>query len=127
MAAGVVALIFSFLDFYTADIGGASSSAWGTGLFPVATLMVIFVLIMAIQIALTRFANVQMPDRVGSFTWDQIHLVLGSVAALLAISWLIRDKGPVVSFGVGFWFVLLACLAALVGAVLLVRERAATP
>ena len=49
MAAGAVALVFSFLKFYKAPVGPGHVSAWGSGLFPVATLMVIFVVIMAVS------------------------------------------------------------------------------
>jgi len=128
MAAGVVALIFSFFDFYSVDVGNFSSSAnvWSSGLFPVATLMVVFVVVMALQIGLTKFANLAFPDRPLGFTWEQIHLVLGFVAALYAVAYLLLNKGGA-SFGIGFWFILVACIAALVGAVLLMRERAAAP
>ena len=128
MAAAVVAVIFSFFDFYTFDVGTFSSSAnvWSSGLFPVATLMVIFVFIMGLQIALTKFANLALPDRPFGFTWEQIHLVLGFFAALYAVAYLLLSKGAA-SFGIGFWFILIACVAALVGAVLLMRERATAP
>jgi hypothetical protein len=124
MVAGIVALIASFLAFVKSPFeGGDSVNAWGKGLFPVATLMVIFVVVMAVQIALTKFANVNLPDRVAGFTWIQIHLVLGFFAALYAVAFLIRsDQGA--DKGIGFWFILAACIAALVGAILLSKERA---
>jgi hypothetical protein len=122
MAAGAVALVFSFFHFYTYPVGGGGASVWGKGLFPAATLMVLFVVLMAVQVALTRFAHVELPPRLLSFTWEQIYLVLGFFAALYAVAWLILDKSPL-GFGVGFWFILLACLAALVGAILVWRER----
>jgi hypothetical protein len=130
MAAGAVALIASFLDFYkvpSAYSGAASSqSMWSKYLFPVATLMAIFVFVMGLQIALTKFANVSLPARVAGFTWVQIHLVLGFYATVYAIAYLIVDKGGY-DFGIGYYLMLLAAIAALVGAVLLQRERAAAP
>ena len=62
MAGGAVALIFSFFDFYSYRQlrGSGGTSVWGSGLFPVATLMVIFVVIMALQVALTKFAHVNL-------------------------------------------------------------------
>jgi hypothetical protein len=131
MAAGGVALIFSFLDFYSAPSGPlfaslSGISAWGKGLFPVATLMVLFVVVMAAHIALTKFAHIALPPRLLSFTWEQIHVALGFFAALSAVAWLVRSKYPY-SFGIGFWFILAACIAALVGAVMLQRERATSP
>jgi hypothetical protein len=121
MAAGVVALLFSFLTFYENPFTDEGFSAWDSGLFPTATLMVIFVVIMAVVVALTKFTAVALPDLPFGFTWPQVHLVLGFFAALYALAWLVVDKG-VADVGIGFWFVLLACLAAFVGAVLLQRE-----
>ncbi|HEX9504378.1 MAG TPA: hypothetical protein VGA62_00065 [Acidimicrobiia bacterium] len=134
LAAGAVALIFSFFDFYksasisvgNATYGGGGISVWSSGLFPVATLMVIFVVIMAVVVALTRFGNVALPDPPFALSWNQIHLMLGFFAALYALTWLIKSKGGV-DFGIGFWFILIACIAALVGAVLLQREVASAP
>lgn len=128
MAAAVVALIFSFFDFYSFDVGTFSSSAsvWSTGLFPVATLMVIFVIIMGLQVGLTKFARANFADRVLGFSWVQIHLVLGFFATLYAVAYLLLNKGGA-DFGIGFWFILISCIAALVGAVLLQRERAGSP
>ena len=124
MAGGAVALIFSFFDFYSYDTfaGSGSTSVWGTGLFPVATLMVFFVVIMALQVALTTFAHVSLPPRPLGFTWEQVHLILGFFAIVNAVAWLLVSKGGA-SFGIGFWGVLIGCGAAFVGAVLLQKER----
>jgi hypothetical protein len=122
MTAGVVTVIGAFLPFWELPLVG-STNAWGRLLFPVATLMPVFGLVMATQVAAARFANVRFPDRVMGFTWPQVHLVLGSFAALLALCYLVVDKG-VMSFGVGYWIVLLGCLGLVTGAVLLERERA---
>ena len=73
--------------------------------FPVAALMVIFVLVMAVQVALATFASVNVPERPLGFTWEQIHLVLGFFATLYAVAYLLLDKG-VLDFGIGFWFIL---------------------
>jgi hypothetical protein len=114
MAAGVAMLVFSFLDF-AGDI-----SSWGSGLFPVATLLPLYGVIMALQIVLMRFANVKLPDRVATFTWEQVHLVLGALAALMAIAWLITDTGDK---KIGLYFEVLGGIALLVGALMLQRER----
>ena len=114
MAAGAAMLVFSFLDF------APKTSAWGTGLFPIATLLPLYGLVMGLQIALTKFASVKLPESVLGFSWEQIHLALGAMAALMAISWLITDTG---SKQVGQWFEILGGIALVVGAVLLQRER----
>jgi hypothetical protein len=114
MVAGAVMLIASFLDF------AGDTSAWGEGAFPIVTLIVIYGVLMALQIALTKYANVSLPDRVGTFTWEQVHLLLAVFALLMSLGWLIsgiRDKGA------GLWLLLLASIALVVGAVMLQRER----
>jgi hypothetical protein len=115
MAAGAVMLIFSFLDFAT------KTSAWGSHLFPIATLLPLYGLVMAIHIALTKFASVKLPDSVLGFTWEQVHLALGSMAALMAIGWLLTDIPG--GKKIGAWFEILGGIALVVGALLLQRER----
>ena len=114
MAAGAVMLVFSFLHF-ARDI-----SAWGSREFPIATLMPIYGLVMALQIALTKFAGVQLPDSVAGFTWEQLHLAVGAMAGLMAIGWLLTDTGDK---QIGQWFEILGGMALVVGAVMLQRER----
>jgi hypothetical protein len=134
MAGGAVALIFSFFDFYKSDsltvgnttFGGHSLNVYSSGLFPVATLMVVFAVVAGVLVALTRFANVKLPASPMGFTWDQVYLILGAVATLYALAYLLVDKGGL-SFGIGFWLVLIGCVATLVGAVLLQREGSARP
>jgi hypothetical protein len=135
MAAGFVVLVGSFLAFYSYDapsvhiggqtIGGGSHSvsAWGSGLFPVATLIVIFGVLMAAIVAVTAFAKVDLPEHVAGFTMDQILLVLGAFSALLALAYLLVDKGGA-SYGIGYWLTLLGSLGLLAGAVLTEREHA---
>jgi hypothetical protein len=114
MAAGAVMLIASFLDF------AGKTSAWGSGLFPVATLIALYGVLMAAQIALTKFANVNLPDRVAGFTWEQVHLVLAAFALLMSIGWIISGIN---SKGIGLWLLFLASIALVAGAVMLQRER----
>ena len=118
MAAGAVMLVFSFLHF--AGRGSFGVSAWGTGLFPIATLLPLYGLVMGLQIALTKFAGVKLPDSVLGFTWEQIHLALGLMAGVMALGWLLTDYGDK---QVGEWFEILGAIALVVGALLLQRER----
>jgi hypothetical protein len=114
MIAGAVMLVASFLDF------AGKTSAWGEFLFPLATLLPLYGVIMALQIALTKFANVNLPDTLAGFTWEQVHLVLGLFAGLMAIGWLVTD---ISSKGIGFWLEVLGGIALAVGAVMMQRER----
>src|SRR5258708_3733714 len=108
MAAGAVMLLFSFLHF------ALNTSAWGSRLFPIATLLPIYGLVMGLQIALTKFTAVTLPESVLGFTWEQVHLVLGLMAGLMALGWLLTDYG---NKQIGMWFEILGATALVVGAV----------
>jgi len=112
--AGGVMFVASFLSFY----GGRS--AWDPYLFPLATLLPIYGLVMAAHIALTRIAKVRLPRTVLGFTWEQVHLVLGLLCALMAIGWFVTDVGK---RDVGLWIQVIGGIALTVGAVNLQRER----
>jgi hypothetical protein len=114
MVAGAVMLIASFLDF------AGDTSAWGKGAFPIATLLVLYGVVMALHIALTKYASVKLPDRVAGFTWEQVHLVLGIFAAVMGIGWLATDIGDK---KLGFFLIFIGSIALAVGAVMLQRER----
>ena len=114
MIAGAVMLVASFLDF------AYKSSSWSTGAFPIATLLPLYGVIMALQIVLTKFANVNLPDKVVGFTWEQVHLVLGFLAGFMAIGWLITDLS---NKGIGLYLEILGGIALAVGAVMMQRER----
>jgi hypothetical protein len=114
MIAGAVMLVASFLHF------AFDRSTWGQYLFPVATLLPLYGVIMALQIALTKFANVKLPDNLAGFTWEQVHLVLGLLAGFMAIGWLITDLSQK---GIGLWLEVLGGIALAVGAVMMQRER----
>ena len=114
MAAGGAMLLFSFLHF------AGDTSAWGRGLFPIATLLPAYGVLMALQVVLTKFAGVKLPASVLGFTWEQLHLAVGAMAALMAVGWLFTDYGDK---QIGAWFEILGGIALVVGAVMLQRER----
>jgi len=118
MIAGAVLLVASFLKFAQIDV--KSGSAWGKFLFPIATLLPVYGVIMAAQIALTKFASVKLPEAVVGFTWEQVHLVLGLLAGFMAVGWLITD---IHGKGVGYWLEVLGGIALAVGGVMMQRER----
>jgi hypothetical protein len=133
VVSGVVMLIASFLAFYKIDvpagfgIGDKNYSAWSSdvGLFGIATLVVLLGVVMALQVVLTNFANVSLPDRVLGLSWDQIHVALGFQATIMMLAFLVRDKLGL-DFGIGFWLMLIAAIALLVGAIMRTREGAPT-
>src|SRR5262249_36740247 len=91
--AGVV-LIFSFFSFYEVSIGSVSDStnAWGTGLFPLATLIVFFALAAAALVGLGAL-GVSVPERIVSFSRPQLLLVCGGYATLQSLAFLVADHG----------------------------------
>jgi hypothetical protein len=139
LAAGAVMLIASFLPFLKINNGGysitstgavsshsVSYSAWSSHLFIIVTLPAILGIAMAVVVALVAFApNVNLPERVAGFTWDQVHLVLGFQAAIMMLALLIQDTSGA-DKGIGLYLMLLAGIALLVGAILRTRESQPT-
>ena len=127
----LVTLVFSFFHFYTTpsvsirgfSVGGGGTSAWGSGLVPTVTLIVFFTLIMGLQVALSKLANVDLGPGIAGLTWPQIHLALGFFAVIDTLAFLVVDKGPL-GVGVGLIFMLIGSVACFVGAILLANERA---
>ncbi|HTN78996.1 MAG TPA: hypothetical protein VMK16_04915 [Acidimicrobiales bacterium] len=115
MAGGLVCLLFSFFAFY--KFGSSSRSAWGSGLFPIATYVALFGLIVGGSAALRVFAGTKLPEPLVGFTWKEIRFALSIFAGLLMLGYLIVDKGGL-DFGIGFWFMLLGAIALVVGAVM---------
>jgi hypothetical protein len=126
MAGGGVAVLFSFFDMVgTGDFG---VSAWGSGigLFPVATLMAIFSVAVAVQVALERFAGVKGEPRFANLTWTQVDLLFAFFAVVLALSYLIVDTNGV-DRKIGYWGMAIGSVATFVGTILMVRERMGRP
>jgi ABC-type transport system involved in multi-copper enzyme maturation permease subunit len=125
MAGAGVALLFSFFPFHSTDVGNFSddTSAWGSGLFPVATLIPIFAVIAGVLVALVRFANVHYPPGgFLGFSWSTLLLALTFFSAILAVAFLVNDRPVGTSLGFGFWFVLIGAVGSLVGAVIMMDE-----
>ena len=128
MAAGALALISSFLPFYK---NGEDTNAWDEGLFPIATLIMIFAVAAAVLVALVKFANMNASNGFLGFGLLQLVLLLGFFSAILAVAFLIAPKkfevgGFTISefdFGFGYFLMLISGLGSVVGAVLLTLER----
>jgi hypothetical protein len=73
MIAGAVMLVASFLKFAQID---KDASSWAQYLFPIATLLPLYGVILAAQIAVSLFAIVDLPQRVAGFSWELVHLVV---------------------------------------------------
>ena len=120
MAGGGVVLIVSFLAFYSASgFSGASVNAWDTGLFPIATLIVLWAVAAGVLVALGVF-GVSLPDRLVTFTRAQIVLVCGVFATVQCLAYMIVEHTGA-DLGIGFWFMLVGSIAVLVGGVMELR------
>lgn len=123
MAGAAVVLVFSFFPFFGGKAGADSINAWGSGLFPVATLIVLCAVAAGVLVALVRFAEVQYPrEGIVGFAYHQVLLVLTSFATVVAFAYLIVAKGPFARLGFGFWMVFFGAVATLVGSVILTND-----
>ncbi|HEX2192232.1 MAG TPA: hypothetical protein VHH09_03485 [Acidimicrobiales bacterium] len=119
IGSAAVSLLFSFFPWYGDPF---DRSAWGSGLFPLATLVPILAGVMLVQILVDKLSVASLPARLGDFTWEQIHLVAAVGAAVIVFCFLLQDRGGT-DLGLGFYFNLLAVAGLVTGAVLIRRER----
>jgi hypothetical protein len=134
LAAGVVMLIASFMAFYEYKIGGVSAgkaNAWDHGLFLITTLPALLGMFMALEVALRAFSNIDMPPRLLGFTWDQVHVALSFQTALMMLAFLLRARLTFaqlrVTFGIGFWLMVAAAIALVVGALMRIAATRRRP
>jgi hypothetical protein len=126
IAGGAVCLVFSFLPFYSGNLGLSNRNAWNAGLFPVATLIVVFAVAAAVLVLLVRFANVSYPAAgFLGFSLNTLLVALTFFAAILAVAFLVVDRGVAYDLGIGYWFVLIGAVASLVGAIIMMNEARA--
>jgi hypothetical protein len=123
LAAGVALIVGSFAPFYSLQGGSASLNAWDSGLSPIALYPMFAGVASAGVVALRRFANAQLAVRLGSFTWEQVHVLLGLFALIVAVGYFFTDH-PALDFGLGFWLLLGGSIALFAGALMLSHERA---
>jgi hypothetical protein len=106
---GLVTLIFSFLDFFEGE------NAWSSGLFPVTTIIAVLGLAMALFVALDLLAGFQLPTFL-TFTYKQMYVTWGIVAAVFMLAWLILDTPA--DKKAGLYLMLIGSLAMAVGSIL---------
>jgi hypothetical protein len=119
IGSAVVSLLFSFFPWYGDPV---DRSAWGSGLFPLATLVPILAAVMLVQVLVDKLSVASLARRIGDFTWEQLHLVAAIGAAVIVFCFLLQDRGGV-DLGLGFYFNLLAAAGLVTGAVLIRGER----
>jgi hypothetical protein len=122
LAAGLALIIGSFAPFFSYPAGLSSPNAFDAGLSPIALYPLFAGVASAGVIALRRFANAQLAVRLGSFTWEQVHVLLGLFALLIVLGYFFSDHSRV-SFGFGYWLLFGGSIALFAGALMLSRER----
>jgi hypothetical protein len=128
MVGAAVVLIGSFMPVYKVEEQGfdESWSAWSNAwsLFPLLTLCVIFAVAIGVIIALTRFGNVNLPERVWIFTMNQLGIVLSLLIAVTALFYVIRDMGGGIDKGIGGWLIVLGAAALAAGEIMSQNQNA---
>lgn len=121
LAAGVVALIASFLPWV--DVGGFTASSWdGDLFFPVSTFVPLSAVVAAALYAVRKFTSAGLPENVLGFSLDQVITAFAFFGALLALGWVIAIEDA----GIGFWLSVLATFAAVAGVVMIERDTTST-
>ncbi len=127
LIAGPILLIDSFLPWYkiTVDFGlgsvSASASGWEAPGAMWSILAVLIGLVMAGQVAVSRFTSIELPSELGNnLTWPKIHLGLG-VAAVVFVAIKFLNESSHLSFGFFLGIILVIALAA--GGFLMFQEE----
>jgi len=134
MISGAVVLIASFLPFLSIPSGEAGLSGWdwnawsnALNLFPITTLLVLYAVAAAGQLALARYANVNLPTRIASFTWSDLRLLIGTLATVTMLGYFFRGFEGNLDRGIGLYLMTLGAIGLLVGAVMAHREDSSAP
>jgi hypothetical protein len=118
LAAGPLAVVASFLPFYT---NGSSVNVWRTGLFPIAFVIVVVVLATAVLVSLAGLTHLNVANGVLGYRLPQLLLALSSFAALLALAFFFAERGGS-GLGLGYFLLLISAIGSCAGATLFVNE-----
>jgi hypothetical protein len=116
---GAITFLFSFFDFIgSGDIG---TSAWGSGLFPLATIPAILGGAMVVICVLEQVGT-KLPDEILTFNWKQILVTWGITSLAIMVAYLVLDKSPL-SFKFCVILMLLGSIAMAVGSILAILGK----
>jgi hypothetical protein len=127
VGAGAVMILGSFLPFWKinvpAELGAdVSYTAWSrVNFFPVTIIPVLCAAVMIAGVALRAVLHLARPNRLFGFTWDQVYFACAAQAAFLMLAFTIEGH-PGFQLGTGFYLMLAAAFALVVGAVMRTRE-----
>ena len=102
-------------------------TAWSAGFAPTTLLPLVFAITIAVPIVLERFADLQVPERIGGIRCAQLRLILAAGGLLLVVAEVAtqREYGPVaLTRSIGLWLTLLGAACVLAGVVLDARPAA---
>ncbi|MCZ7535922.1 MAG: hypothetical protein M5T61_08380 [Acidimicrobiia bacterium] len=116
-AAGALLLIDSFLPWYSVDIGSAfgvsysyTRSGWQSPGALWSMLAVLLGVAMAAQVIVSKLGLAELPEKLGNFSWGQVHMFGGiAVLALVVIKFI--GESDYVGFGMWIGFLCGAGLA----------------
>lgn len=114
---GALLLIASFLPWHSVDTGFGTftASGWDEGSTPWSILAVLIAAAMAVVAVLDKLTDVQIPDKLGNFTWTQLYFFGGiAVGALILIKLLDESS----FLGYGFYIAVVAGAAVVAGGVM---------
>jgi len=123
LASGAVMLLCVFLPWFGG--GGDDFNAFGDVVFPFGVIACLAGIAAAVVIALTAFANTNLPEKVWQFTRNQIHFILGFLAATITLGFFLVDAGGA-DKKIGLYLALLASAGLIVGAVMLRNDSPAS-
>ena len=123
LASGGAMVLCLFLPWFGG--GGEDVNAFGDFVFPFGLVACLAGIAAGVVVAVTAFANAKLPDKVWQFTWNQVHFILGFLAATITLGFLLIDFGGV-DRKIGLFLALLASAGLIVGAVMLRNESPAS-
>jgi hypothetical protein len=127
LAASAVVIIASFLAFWKisvpAELGGdVVFTAWSRDLFfPVTIIPVLCAVVVIVGVLLRAVLHFAAPKRLFGFTWDQVYFACAIQAAVMMLAFAIEGHAGF-QLGTGFYLMLAAAVALVVGAVMRSRE-----
>lgn len=116
----------SFMPFYVAgdEFDSVSVNAWGKGLFPLASFVALFGVVLAILSAVRAFGNVKVPERILTLDVKQQGFVLAFACVTIMLGYLVADTPDK---GVGFWLSIMATFALIVGSIMDLADSGSVP
>jgi hypothetical protein len=123
VGAGLLAIVGAVLPYYSFP-SGATATVWSRGLFPTATIAVVLCVVLGIEAAAELAAGRGLPSPLLNFSWEQVRLVCGTFATVLALAYLVQGRAGA-DLGAGYSLVAAASVVLLAGGVLSRRRELA--